>query len=307
LVLTNKLVAKLSGFPDVYQGFADSKYYEKNYKLINTELLSTDLTKLGTVQSLLYKTVKLKMLLSDSTTPLTKLLSDEVCSTLTFSKLKELIDALQLITGETISDYLCSVFELYKKGNSDFRKVIDEMFLLEEMTYEKIYSEFLNSLNPNLNVDDAEVFDKAKRNLDALLGLEFEQYRYWYNFVNNKQDSKVVYHTYHSTKGTEFENVVIIMENDFGSQGKGKFSSFFKNITTASELNDDDLVKHENTKNLLYVSCSRAIKNLRVLYLDDIKDFSHGVEYIFGEIIDLNLRGNTVLSLESCIRSHNGH
>jgi len=285
LVLTNKLVAKLSGFPDLYQGFADSKYYKsgKKYQYLNTELLSDDLTKLGTVQSLLHKTVKLKVLLSDSTTPLTKLLSDEVCLTLTFSKLKELIDALQLITGETISDYLYSVFELYEKGNSDFRKVIDEIFLLEEMTYDKIYGEFFNGLNPNLDVDDTEVFDKSKRNLDVLLGLEFEQYRCWYNFVNNKQDSKVVYHTYHSTKGTEFENVVIIMENDFGPQGKGKFSSFFKNITTAFELNDD-LLKHENTKNLLYVSCSRAIKNLRVLYLDDIKDFSHGIEHVFGKV-----------------------
>jgi DNA helicase-2/ATP-dependent DNA helicase PcrA len=41
--------------------------------------------------------------------------------------------------------------------------------------------------------------------------------------------------------------------------------------------------KHLNTKNLLYVACSRAIKNLRVLYLDDIKEIRIGIEAIFGE------------------------
>lgn len=40
--------------------------------------------------------------------------------------------------------------------------------------------------------------------------------------------------------------------------------------------------KHINTKNLLYVACSRAIKNLRVLYLDDISEIKEGIEKIFG-------------------------
>ncbi|MGC3835376.1 hypothetical protein ACPSKX_14575 [Moritella viscosa] len=41
--------------------------------------------------------------------------------------------------------------------------------------------------------------------------------------------------------------------------------------------------KHINTQNLLYVASSRAIKNLRVLYLDDISQIKEGIEAIFGE------------------------
>ncbi len=74
------------------------------------------------------------------------------------------------------------------------------------------------------------------------------------------------------------------MENNFGIRNKNKFSSFFKNSENRNNLQEEDLLKFNNTKNLLYVSCSRAIENLRILYLDDISDFKDGIENIFGEV-----------------------
>ena len=58
------------------------------------------------------------------------------------------------------------------------------------------------------------------------------------------------------------------MENKFGLD-RNKFSSFFMNTTRANELQGTELEKYTNTKNLLYVSCSRAIKNLRIFYTND--------------------------------------
>jgi DNA helicase-2/ATP-dependent DNA helicase PcrA len=46
-----------------------------------------------------------------------------------------------------------------------------------------------------------------------------------------------------------------------------------------SQINTDTLIQ----KSLLYVVCSRAIKNLRVLYLGDIEEIRGGIEAIFGE------------------------
>jgi DNA helicase-2/ATP-dependent DNA helicase PcrA len=63
------------------------------------------------------------------------------------------------------------------------------------------------------------------------------------------------------------------MENGFG-RNPNKFSNFFVNPNAGDE----------NTKNLLYVACSRAKKNLRVFYLDDVSSFRNGIESIFGEI-----------------------
>jgi DNA helicase-2/ATP-dependent DNA helicase PcrA len=117
------------------------------------------------------------------------------------------------------------------------------------------------------------------------LKTDLNEFKKWYEFIFNVQDFRTVYHTYHGTKGLEFDNVVIVMENDFGTKNKEIFSSYFKNVLN-QDLNQDKILleKHEKTKNLLYVSCSRAKKNLRIIYLDEIKDFKAGIEHIFGPV-----------------------
>ena len=131
------------------------------------------------------------------------------------------------------------------------------------------------------NDDEVKI---AKEKLNNLLNISIKQWFLWYEFINNEQKADTIYHTYHGTKGTEYNNVIIIMENDFGRMNKDKFSSFFKNYKIADSLSEEDIIKFNNTKNLLYVSCSRAIKNLRILYLDDVSDFKDGIESIFGKV-----------------------
>lgn len=134
-----------------------------------------------------------------------------------------------------------------------------------------------------LVIDEDEVVT-AKTKLEELLNIELDQWIIWYEFINNDQKADTVYHTYHGTKGAEYDNVIIIMENDFGRMNKDKFSSFFKHYADANYLDVEDRIKFFNTRNLLYVSCSRAIKNLRILYLDEVSEFKNGIESIFGEV-----------------------
>ncbi len=54
------------------------------------------------------------------------------------------------------------------------------------------------------------------------------------------------------------------------------FNSFFQNL--------DNLEENSAARNLLYVACSRAIKKLRVLYIDSVEGFSENIEKIFGQI-----------------------
>lgn len=82
------------------------------------------------------------------------------------------------------------------------------------------------------------------------------------------------YHTFHGTKGLEFENVVVIMKEKNG-QGKINFKDFFKSY--------DSSEKPIDTKNLLYVVVTRAISNLRILYIDEIMI---NIEKIFGDVLD---------------------
>jgi DNA helicase-2/ATP-dependent DNA helicase PcrA len=282
LVLTNKIVAKLSGFENIYNVFAKSDYYKKNYDKINSELLSKDFRKLGRVQSHLLKIVKLKYLLESPKMPIDSLLSKDIYSNLSFRDLKELIKTLQSIRKNTLSEYIYSLQELYEKSevNSSYRKLIKPLLFVEQSDAIPIHTFLLGKLFPNLEDEDAE---KANDNVNELLSISIEEYLCWYEFITETQDSEVVYHTYHGTKGEEFDNVIVFLEHSFGIQ-KNKFKSYFLNVERLSELNSKELVNFENTKNLLYVACSRAIKNLHILYLDDSSEIKDGINRVFGEI-----------------------
>ncbi len=154
------------------------------------------------------------------------------------------------------------------KSNGSLKDRIDKLFKDEILSF----------------IDKDEV-ETAKSKLDTLLNIKLEQWGHWFDFINDKHSADIVYHTYHGTKGSEFDNVVIIMENDFGRMNKDKFSSFFKNLNNPPLSDQKEMFRFNNTRNLLYVSYSRAIKNLRILYLDDISGFKEGIEAIFGKVV----------------------
>ena len=93
----------------------------------------------------------------------------------------------------------------------------------------------------------------------------------------------MVFHTYHGTKGLEFNNVIIIMGNAFG-RDKNYFNFYFSNCQNSDKLNDTEKEKMMQIRNLLYVSVTRTIQNLRILYVDDTKTFEQGLKTIFNSI-----------------------
>jgi DNA helicase-2/ATP-dependent DNA helicase PcrA len=285
-VLTNKLVAELSGFQDVYACFSSTSYYKKYYDRINTELLSNELSKLGEIPSLIYKILDLEVAIKEPSTALTTVFNEEILSNLTWRALQRLIKHLKSFSGATLREYVNSIFEIYAKSEKgDFVKgLVRTLFDLNSYTFNDFYIYMLDRLYPNLDSDDNEKIEEANKILCDLIDIDLSQYALWYRFINNLDDTGVVYHTYHGTKGLEFDNVVIVMENDFGRMNKNMFSTYFKNVAHPDKvLKENELLKHENTKNLFYVSCSRSIKNLRILYLDDTSSFQDGINHIFGE------------------------
>ena len=116
------------------------------------------------------------------------------------------------------------------------------------------------------------------------MNISIEEYTKWYNYINRNNSGEVIYHTYHGTKGLEFENVVIIMGNGFGKQ-KNYFNVFFSNYNN-DNLNESNQQTYLSARNLLYVSITRAIKNLRILYTDSVNDFEDNLKLIFKDIYE---------------------
>lgn len=275
-VLKNELVAKYNGFENIYNSFKDTILYTGlNYLALNTELVTYDVTKLGDIQNLFYKIIELQQSLVNPKTPISDIVNEKIYEGFNFKELFDLIELLKSISGNTLKEYIESIFNNNEENETKgYKKKVEDIFKeIDTYSLENIVSFMLEKLYRDI---DDEQLDDAKTKIERLLSIPMTEYIKWFEFVNRVEKQDVIYHTYHATKGLEFDNVLVIMENRFGQPNK--FSNFFSNPNYGDE----------NTKNLLYVACSRARKKLRIFYLDDITSFRSGIESIFGTALEFH-------------------
>lgn len=288
LVLTNRLMAKLNGFDDVYNVYQHSEIFHDN---LNTQVFSQQLEKLHPTVLIIYNFVKLYQDIQQNVVSYYNIFGASG-KDITFSKASLVLRELENKDVESFGNWIELIFDRLK--NSEAKEVLGKL-LINRVNYEKdkfissdiLRTVLLDSINTLMN-GSSEDEDIAKVKTDSVLSLPIQSLMNWVNFIDGTEVSDIIYHTYHGTKGEEYKNVAIILEHSFG-RDKYKFKSYFNVIQQDEEerrrLLSDHLLegKHINTQNLLYVACSRAIKNLRVLYLDDISEIKNGVESIFGQ------------------------
>ena len=92
-----------------------------------------------------------------------------------------------------------------------------------------------------------------------------------------------MYNTFHSTKGLEFNNVIIVFDDSFGRDTRF-FAPYFEEYD--NELTDHSCKSEKYTKarNLLYVAVTRARINLRILYTGDYQSKKDVFDTIFGNV-----------------------
>lgn len=283
-VLTNESVATHLGIRPIYDFFKNTKYYKSHFDQLSTELLSEDINKLGDIPLLIYRIVDFYTLIKNERTPIYNILSKSDCSNI---NIDELHDILSVVTNIQVSELLDIISALCNIYNEDsiysniFRRIIDSIFDIENITVEGVKEFVCDKLYPSSFTDE----DKAASitAVENLLSINIEQFKIWYNYINRQYDNNVIYHTYHGTKGLEFDYVVIIMGNSFGRQ-RNYFNLFFSNYNEFTSLSGEQLKIYNKAKNLLYVSVTRAIKHLKILYIDPISDFREPLTSIFGSV-----------------------
>lgn len=122
---------------------------------------------------------------------------------------------------------------------------------------------------------------KVKK-IEELLTINMSEYVKWYYYVKRKESKEVIYHTYHGTKGLEFENVLIVLEDGFGTSREDKtfIQKFFEEYPELKA--GKSLKEYEKARNLLYVAVTRARKNLEVMYTGDSEKVRQVVADIFS-------------------------
>ncbi len=160
------------------------------------------------------------------------------------------------------------------------KTTLDELIKLRDT--EKIEDIFKFVIENNLLQKDEKIknFDledeKNKLYHDALFQIDYKQICK----ANTVADKQTPFSTQHGTKGLEFENVLVVIDDTAWNQYN--YDKYFSEDRS-------NLSIYEKSKNLFYVVCSRAKNNLIVLVLSQISDSSRDkINDYFDEVIDLD-------------------
>lgn len=162
------------------------------------------------------------------------------------------------------------------KNFSEFFRIIKKNGIRINSIEEKIeLKKAIEKLLKNRTTTIGEVIDRADElgiviKNDKSLNDFIKSSEYIYNrvravayqeFINlyNYLEGFTPYSTQHKTKGSEYDNVLIVLDN--GNWPKYNFKYLFENTKDKEEI-------IERTQKLFYVCCTRAKENLAVYYLD---------------------------------------
>lgn len=290
--LTNELVAKKSGFEDIYDFFKNCRYYKRgrNYELLRDHLLAQDETKLGDVQKLLFRLLDYKKKVQNDKTSINNLLQisrvhPDTKSKFNIINIRALVDKLHSLSGETLASYLEKLFEFYQLGDDLYDECIRYTIAEEIDSLVSLKQYMLECLF--VNADDAVLTDlelqDSSTSIDNFLNIKMDIFECWYDFINRTdKKSDIIYHTFHSTKGLEFDNVLILLTKKFG-RDKEYFSSLLKTFPEKTDAKYDS-TEIGAARNLFYVAVTRATKKLCVAYLADEQEQLSDVELQLGSI-----------------------
>ena len=178
---------------------------------------------------------------------------------LTFHKDKEKID-------NTVKELI----SIREKGT--IRDVLDFVKRTQILSVPDIILDFERYLEQETDTTDDEKIQKDTIFYNALMGIQYLEVISFYDFVENK----TVFSTKHGTKGDEYENVLVIIDD-----GSWRQSYSFKEMFAGESKYPERL---QRTLNLFYVCCSRAKNNLSVATVSTMDEAAMStVKDWFGE------------------------
>ena len=112
---------------------------------------------------------------------------------------------MRKLEGKNFKEYLNNFFDL-RNSNFDIRIIIDYVLIEDVKSYNDLKIFICNILYR----DDEEIDQDKINKIDEFFEMDMTVFDNWYKFIKGINDKTIEYHTYHSTKGKEFDNVVIL-------------------------------------------------------------------------------------------------
>ncbi|SEO84150.1 DNA helicase-2 / ATP-dependent DNA helicase PcrA [Mucilaginibacter gossypiicola] len=141
-----------------------------------------------------------------------------------------------------------------------FDFIIANNILKKSESLENYLKKIANPVDEFLSEEDRDRQIRDITFFNGVMQLSYEEVASLFKHTQNQ----TVFSTKHGTKGDEFRNVLVVIDD---TSWKQKYN--FEKFVTNSDTDESRLLR---TKNLFYVSCSRAKENLVVLALSKFED-----------------------------------
>lgn len=165
-----------------------------------------------------------------------------------------------------ITDFRSKVTSIAKK--IELKESIENLIDVGKKTIEIIINE-ANEMGLCLIDDNLNDFKSKNEYLyKRVKDVKFIEFQNLYKYL----EGLTPFSTQHKTKGAEFENVLVILDN--GNWNSYNFENLFLNSGTPSVL--------ERTQKIFYVCCTRAKENLAVFYHNPTEDVITKAKEWFG-------------------------
>ena len=288
LLMKNDDISKARGFDEILSVLKKfPRFSGNNWDNVNSEFLQKNLQHMGWFLREILIFIDFIQKSTDCNSTVKEVIQFIATSksSLTFAVLKQFIDNLREINLSilTIDECLSRIVNIQEKISG--KEILRKIFSIDD-TADNILLNIKNRAYDYFYYSqDSEESEREMTVIDEFFNLDISQFIKWYNYIfDNLKNEGIGYYTLHGSKGLEFENVVVVLQDKFAKK-ENYCKYFFEKYNTSIDSDS----QFQEVRNLLYVAFSRAKKNLHVIYknnnpehlLENIKD-------IFQEIHNLN-------------------
>ena len=288
LLMKNDDISKARGFDEILSVLKKfPRFSGNNWDNVNSEFLQKNLQHMGWFLREILIFIDFIQKSTDCNSTVKEVIQFIATSksSLTFAVLKQFIDNLREINLSilTIDECLSRIVNIQEKISG--KEILRKIFSIDD-TADNILLNIKNRAYDYFYYSqDSEESERETAVVDEFFNLDISQFIKWYNYIfDNLKNEGIGYYTLHGSKGLEFENVVVVLQDKFAKK-ENYCKYFFEKYNTSIDSDS----QFQEVRNLLYVAFSRAKKNLHVIYknnnpehlLENIKD-------IFQEIHNLN-------------------
>ena len=284
LLMKNDDISKARGFDEILSVLKKSpRFSGANYDNITNEFLQKNLQHIGWFLREILTFIDFIQKVRDDNSTVREIIQfiTQNKPKLTFAAMKQFIGNLRELNLSTLSidrciDEIANIQEPISGNN-----ILKKIFSLDDTTENILLNIKNRAYDYFYYSQDSEESEREMTFIDEFFNLDISYFIKWYSYIfDDSKNTGVNYYTLHGSKGLEFDNVVVVLQDNFARK-RDYCKYFFENYNTLT----DSEPQFKEVRNLLYVAFSRTKKNLHVIYKNNTPDnLSAKIKEIFPNI-----------------------